>query len=221
LIVSIDIAEVGTRKGLELLAKRPQVKKVEGLRYAEAVFTAPLGGGLVPKPSLANVALIAAWDDEAALDRFGSHPVAQALVGGWQARLEPLRVSGSWPQMPGLPDRQLPVADDEPVAVLTLGRLKPWRLRPFLRAAAPAEADGVAEPGLLASTGFGRPPLVSTFSLWRSAAAMRDYAYREGGSHRAAVSSDREQPFHRSSAFIRFRPIATRGAWGRFATLES
>ena len=221
MIVSVDIAEVGARKGLELLAKRPQVEKVEGLRYAEAVFTAPLGGGLVPKPSLADIALIAAWDDEAALDRFSSHPVAQALAGGWQARMEPLRVSGSWPQIPGLPTRQLPVDDEEPVAVLTLARLKPWRLRPFLRAAAPAEADVVAEPGLLASTGFGRPPLVSTFSLWRSAAAMRDYAYRQGGSHRAAVSSDRERPFHHSSAFIRFRPFATRGAWGRFTALAT
>jgi hypothetical protein len=127
----------------------------------------------------------------------------------------PLRVFGAWPGLDGLPERPLPVDDDEPVAVLTLGRLMPWRIRPFLRASGPAEADALDEPGLLDSTGFGRlPNLVSTFSLWGTAAAMRDYAYRQGGSHRAAVASDRQRAFHRHSAFIRFRPYASRGEWG-------
>ena len=221
MIVSIDIANVGPRRGARLLANRPRVDRIEGLRYAEAVFTAPLGAGLLPKPSLGTVALIAAWDDDEAVDRFAAHPLARELSSGWQARMAPLRVSGSWPEMPGLPREQLPVDAEEPVAVLTLGRVKPWRLRPFLRAAAPAEADAIAEPDLLASTGLGRPPrLVSTFSLWRTAAAMRDYAYREGGSHRAAVASDRSRPFHHASAFIRFRPYATRGQCGQFGPLR-
>lgn len=221
MIVSIDITEIGPRRGLRALAKRPRAERVEGMRYAETVFTAPLGDGILPKPNLGTIALIAAWDDDRALDRFAEHPLAGELAGGWHARMEPLRVSGEWPAMPGLPDRQLPVDDDEPVAVLTLGRLKPWRLRPFLRAAGPAEADAVDEPGLVAATGFGRPPLVSTFSLWSTAAAMRDYSYREGGSHRAAVAADRSRAFHRESAFIRFRPYATRGAWGGFGQLPA
>jgi hypothetical protein len=220
MIVSIDIAEVGPRRGLRLLAGGPAAGEVEGLRYAETVFTAPLGTD-APKPSVGTVGLIAAWDDDEALDRFAAHPLARELSAGWQVRMAPLRVSGSWPEMPGLPQKQLPVDAEEPVAVLTLGRVKPWRVRPFLRAAAPAERDAIAEPGLLASTGFGRlPNLVATFSLWRTAAAMRDYAYREGGSHRAAVATDRARPFHHASAFIRFRPYATRGRCGQFQRLQ-
>jgi hypothetical protein len=219
LIVSIDIAEVGPRRGLRILAKPPRVDRIEGLRYAETVFTAPLGVSR-PEPSFGPVALIAAWEDDAALDRFASHPLARELATGWQARMQPLRVFGSWPGVPGLPERPLPVDDEEPVVVLTLGRVKPWRVRPFLRAAAPAERDVLAEPDLLASTGFGRlPDLVSTFSFWRTAAGMRDYANRRGGSHRAAVAKDRERPFHRHSAFIRFRPYATRGQCGSFRAL--
>ncbi|HEY8081947.1 MAG TPA: hypothetical protein VIE64_00145 [Solirubrobacterales bacterium] len=161
------------------------------------------------------MALIAAWDDDSAFERFASHPLAERLAGGWQVRLEPLRLSGAWPEIPGLPERQLPVADEESVAVLTLGRVRPWRVLPFLRAAAPAEREVVNEPGLLASTGFGRlPRLVSTFSLWRTAAAMRNYAYRDGGSHLAAVNADKARPFHGASAFIRFRPYASSGSWG-------
>jgi hypothetical protein len=219
MIVSIDIAEVGPRQGLRALARRPRAGEVGGLRYAETVFTVPLGGSLVSRPNLGTIALIAAWEDDVALDLFAGHPLARALSNGWQARMVPLRVSGAWPQMPGLPERQLPVDAEEPVAVLTLAKLKPWRLRAFLQAAAPAEADAVTAPGLLASTAFGRPPLVSTFSLWSSAAAMRDYAYRDGGSHRAAVATDSARPFHSESAFIRFRPYAVRGECAGFGAL--
>ena len=214
MIVSVDIADVGLRRGASVLARPPKPQQVEGLRYAETVFAAPLGSNS-PAPEFGTVALIAAWDDDAALDRFASHPLAQRLSHGWQVRLEPLRVFGAWPGLEGLPQRPLPVDDEEPVAVITLGRVKPWRVRPFLRASAPAERAVLDEPDLLASTGFGRlPDLVSTFSLWRTAAGMRDYANRQGGAHRTAVAKDRAHPFHRRSAFIRFRPYATRGNWG-------
>jgi hypothetical protein len=219
LIVSIDIAEVGPRRGLSILARPPRPEQIEGLRYAETVFTGPLGTSR-PEPSLGTVALIAAWDDDAALDRFASHPLAEQMAGGWRARMEPLRVFGSWPGLSGLPERPLPVDDEEPVAVLTLGRVKPWRVRPFLRASAPAERDVLAEPALLASTACARlPNLVATLSLWRTAAGMRAYATRRDGSHRAAVAKDRERPFHRHSAFIRFRPYETRGQCGQFKAL--
>lgn len=221
MILSIDIAEVGPRRGLGILARPPRPERIEGLRYAETVFTAPLGTSR-PEPSFGTIGLIAAWEDDAARNRFdSSHPLAQELASGWQARMEPLRVFGSWPGLSGLPERPLPVDDEEPVAVITLGRFKPSRLRPFLRTSAPAEKDALAEPGLLASTAFARlPNLVSTFSLWRSAAEMRDYATRRGGSHRAAVAKDRERPFHHHSAFIRFRPYETRGQCGQFRHLQ-
>jgi hypothetical protein len=211
---------VGAKQGFRTLTRPPRPREIEGLRYAETVFPVPLGGAR-PAPEFGTVALIAAWDDDAALDRFSSHSLAQRLAGGWQTRLEPLRVFGAWPGLESLPERPLPVDDEEPVAVITLGRVKPWRVRPFLRASAPAERAVLEEPGLIASTGFGRlPDLVSTFSLWRTAAEMRDYASRQDGAHRTAVAKDRERPFHRRSAFIRFRPYATRGEWGRFGTLS-
>jgi hypothetical protein len=222
LILSVDIAEVGPRRGLGILTRPPRPERIEGLRYAETVFTAPLGTSR-PAPSFGTVGLIAAWEDDAARDRFdSSHPLAEELARGWQARMEPLRVFGSWPGLAGLPERPLPVDDEEPVAVITLGRFRASRLRPFLRTSAPAERDALAEPGLLASTAFARlPNLVSTFSLWRSAAEMRDYATRRDGSHRAAVAKDRERPFHHHSAFIRFRPYETRGRCGQFEALRA
>jgi hypothetical protein len=216
MLVSVHIAEVGPRAAAEVLLRAPRPERVPGLTYAETLTTAPLGEPLLPPRRLGPVGMIAAWDDDAALDDFSrTHPVAARLAGGWQVRLEPLRVSGAWAGMPGLPARALPVDDEEPVGILTLGGLRLRRIGAFRRSAAPAEAAALDSPALLAGAGLARlPRLVATFTLWRSAAAMRDYAYGSGAAHQAAVSADRARPFHHESAFVRFRPYASRGSWG-------
>jgi len=220
MIVSVHIADVGWLTAQRKLLRPLDAGRVPGMTYAEVTFAAALGArppNRIPGPQPGRLGLIAAWEDDTALDRFlSAHPLAELLAGGWHVRLQPLHCFGSWARLPGLPTEALPVADEEPVAALTLGRLRISRTRPFLHAAAPAERDAAANPDVLAVTGFGRftpPRLVSTFSLWRSFAAMRDYAFCESGSHRAAVAVDRAKPFHRESAFVRFRPLASQGSW--------
>jgi len=214
-VVSVHIADLGPRAALGVLARPPRPRRVPGLTYAVTLTTAPLGEPLLPPKRLGRIGMIAAWEEEAALEGFlARDPVAKRLAGGWQARLQPLRVSGFWPGMPELPAEPLPVDDEEPVAILTLGQLRLLRTSAFRRSAAPAEAAAVASPALLAGTGLARPPrLVATFSLWRSAAAMRDYAYGRDGAHDAAIRAHRARPFHHESAFVRFRPYASRGSW--------
>jgi hypothetical protein len=213
MIVSVHIADVGPLRAQRLLFSRP---RAAGMISAEPAIVAPLGMR-APRPHLSQIGLIAAWEEDGALDRFlDSNSFGRQLAGGWHTRLQPLRCFGSWTAMPGLPTKALPVDDDETVVALTLGRLRLLRARPFLRSAAPAERDAIADPALVASTGFARPGfprLVSTFSIWRSAAAMREYAFSAVGSHQAAVRADRAGPFHHESAFIRFRPYASQGEW--------
>jgi hypothetical protein len=215
-IVSVHLAEVGWRRTLDLLRDRPSPADVPGLTYCESVLSVPLRDGLAPRPGRGRFGLIAAWEDDQALDGFlADHPLAERLAGGWHVRLEPVRLYGSWSGMPGLPKRERPVDDDEAVAVLTLGRPRLSRVVPFLRTSARAERVAVDHPAVLASTPLARPPrFVSTFSLWRSAAEMREYAAGQGGAHRAAVNADRAHPFHHESAFVRFRPYASQGSWG-------
>lgn len=215
MILSFHLAEPGPRRALAALRRPPRPPELPGLQYAETAITAPLGGGPLPSPRPGRVAMIAGWEDEAALDRFAtSHRLAPTFARGWELRAEPLRVSGHWPELPGLPARPLPVDDREPVVALTLGRLRLARAIPFLRSSVPAEAEAVADGALLASTGLARPPrLVSTFSVWRSMAAMREYAYGKAGAHQAAVRADRARPFHHASAFVRLRPLGSRGSW--------
>jgi hypothetical protein len=214
-IVSVHIADVGLRAAANVLRSCPDSAAVPGLRYAETMIAAPLASGRVATARRGRVGLIAAWDDDAALERFlGDHPVATPLSPGWHVRLEPVRAWGAWSGLPDLPahERAIP---DQPVAVLTLGRLRLARVRSFLATSARTEREAVAHPALLAATGLARPPrLVATFSLWRSIREMREYAVgTRPGTHLQAIRAHQQRPFHHESAFVRFRPYATHGTW--------
>jgi hypothetical protein len=213
----MQLADVGllTPRGLR---RPPSPANTPGLRYAELMVRAPLGGGFLPRPSFGQAGLLTAWDDDDALDRFlADDPLAQRFAGGWSVRLLALHISGHWPPLadlaPDAPDDD--GHDGTPVAVLTIGHLKLSQARRFLRANVTASNAAVAHPGLLAGTGLARPPhIVSTFSLWRSGREMRDYAHNASApAHLDAATAQHARPFHSASAFIRFHPYAARGQW--------
>jgi hypothetical protein len=215
-IASVHIADVGAPAALRLMRARLGPGQPRGPRYAQVTSAVPLGGGLLPRPKPGRVGLIAAWDDDSAIEDFlTGHPLAARLAHGWRVRLRPTHVFGAWSRLPELAAEDAPMDDDEPAAVLTLGRLRLTQAARFLRASAAAEELALRDPGLLATTGLARPPaLVATFSLWRSVGAMRVYARGERDpAHRAAVQAHSARPFHHESAFVRFRPYAAEGNW--------
>jgi heme-degrading monooxygenase HmoA len=216
-ITSFHIADVGKHAGLRLLRVRPSRRNVPGLHYGVLTLTAPLSERLLPRLDAGRVALIAAWDDDGAFEHFlAEHPLAQAFAGGWHTRLQATHIFGAWPPLDGLVGKQpAPLATNEPVAVLTIGRLRLSQARRFLQAGAAAERLAVRDASMLRGTGLARPPgLVATFSLWRSTGTMRAYAGGPSGAeHRDAVKAHAERPFHHDSAFIRFRPYGAEGEW--------
>jgi len=223
MILSVHLADIGTRRAAGVLRSTPRPGDVPGLRCATTTITAPLSASLLPRPTLGRVGLIAAWDDDAALEQFlASHPLAERLAGGWHVRLQPLRTFGTWSALPDLPNTEQPIDNTEPVAILTLGRLRLHRTAAFLKASARAEAQAINDPALLASTGLARPPaLVATFSLWKTATAMRAYADGTSGEHHLnALRTHASRPFHHESVFARFRPYASHGTWNRGDPLQ-
>ncbi len=229
MVTSVHLADVGLSTALRLLRTRLTPDQIPGLRYAESLTAAPLSAHLLPAPRPGRIGLIAAWENDAALDSFlASHPVAETLAGGYRVRLQPVRMVGAWPELgemlapvpdPGQPadaaDGPDFVIPDGPAAVLTLGRLRLRRAPSFLRASASAEDAALRSPSLLLATGLAHPPrrLVATFSLWSDIASMRTYVEQPGAAHRDATTQHAAHPFHSQSAFIRFRPYDETGPW--------
>jgi hypothetical protein len=223
-IASIHIADVGKVTGLSLLRSQPTKRTAPGLLYAALMLASPLGASRVPRPSPGCIGLFAAWESESALDRFlDRDPLAEALSQGWRARLQLTHLFGAWPPLGEIVGDEPPMVDDEPAAVLTLGRLRLSQALRFVKAGSAAERLAASDPALVRGVGLARPPaLVATFSLWQSTVAMRAYASGNGGrEHRDAVEAHAARPFHHESAFLRFRPYDSQGSWDGADPLSS
>jgi hypothetical protein len=214
MIASVHLADVGVRSALSISRKAPGPGSIPGLRRAEVGIAAPLGGSVLPSPQFGRAGLYGLWDDDASLDRFlADHPLAAHFASGWSVRLAPLRAFGAWPGVPADIPGARDVANEGPVGVITMGRLRASQAIRFLRASAKAEASAVAAPGLTWATGLARPPsFVSTFSLWESTRAASTFAYgTKVPAHPDAIASGEAKPFHHQQVFIRFRPYDERG----------
>ena len=87
---------------------------------------------LAPAPRPGRVGLVAAWEDDAALERFlAADRLARALAGGWHVRLAPLRAWGAWRALPGLPGPAL------------AGLVHRWEIQPLLPGLGPGAAVAV------------------------------------------------------------------------------
>lgn len=121
--------------------------------------------------------------------------------------------------LPEAPQRSLSTSDpgslpaDNPVAVLTRATIHPRALLDFWRHVPQARqrlADHAND--LLFGIGVGEVPLVQqcTISVWRDAAAVNRYAYRQSG-HKEVVQLTRERKWYSEELFARFRVIRSEG----------
>ena len=211
MIASVHLSRLSPREVVSAVRGRPRAGAVPGLRFAELNTRARLGPSVLPSPLPGRFGLVALWDDEASLNAWlATQP---RLAGDYRVRLEPLRAFGRIAAMGDLVDGEQPVEEDERVAVLTYGRLRPRVAHHFLRASAKAEGRAVADPAMTHGTAMAGPPrTVATFSLWRTAAEMKRYAY-DPGSHTDAMKAMRVHDFHSEYVFARFRPSGDEGTW--------
>jgi hypothetical protein len=214
MLLSVHIAEVGARKAVTTLRRTPDPGAIQGLRFARSFLTLPLRTGMMLSPKPTGVLLLAAWDDDESLDKFLSHPQAKPYENGWRVRMTTVRSVGHLPGLPGLLRQEQPTGD-QPVAALTLGRLRAGKTVPFLVTSAAAERDAVNHAGFIEGLAVFHPPMgVGTFTLWRNAREMRQYAMgAHPGGHKKAMEIDQEHRYWHERLFSRHLPYSAEGQW--------
>lgn len=219
---SFHLAHVGPLRGAAALLRPPQGARVPGLRAAEVMAGMRLGAPVVSphRLQLSRLAMFAEWDDEAALEAFlASRGLGQAFAGGWHLRMKFLRRWGSVDAFSALPAEVGAAAADEPVAAVTLARMRLPELLRFIHWGRPVERQVRDHPDTTLAMAAIRPPrTVSTFSIWSSTRAMTGMVFgRDHGvgtqRHVAAMRERERRDFHHEFATLRFRILSEHGAW--------
>ena len=160
-------------------------------------------------------ALVACWPEASAADAFEQ----SAAVRGWdriasercRVRLRPLSSRGHWSRHEpfGSPRASAPSG---PVAAITRARLSLRAARRFWRAVPPVAHDLHAQPGLLLAFGIGEAPVgvQGTFSVWRSAADLQDFAYGSVA-HRDVIRRTPSEQWYAEELFARFAILGADG----------
>ncbi|MBC7463317.1 MAG: spheroidene monooxygenase [Actinobacteria bacterium] len=133
----------------------------------------------------------------------------------FRAILNPVSSHGEWSGARPFDFRnaaQTQVSNSLGMAAITRAKIA-WRHYPrFLRAIPPVNLEVQSAPGRIASFGIGEAPigLQGTFSLWRSAADLRNFAYK-GPAHAEAIAATEKFKWYSEELFARFEVQEIRG----------
>lgn len=194
------------------------LQRVAGLRFFKLAGSGAANGfGL--KPNLRRYGFMAVWNSaEDAAAFFAGSALWQEYQRRseeiWQLELAPLKSHGLWDGVNPFAYDAPEAADsaEAPVAVLTRAAIrwrKTWRFWQYVE---PTSAALARAPGVRAALGLGELPVVrqATFSVWESAAAMQQYAYRDA-THREVIQLTRRENWYREELFARFRVLGSTG----------
>lgn len=123
--------------------------------------------------------------------------------------LEPYAGHGTWDGRSFVPSsNSTPTDPDGHIGVLTRATIRLRRLRAFW-GAVPNAAEGLNNSkGFLYSVGIGEVPFIkqATFSVWESAADMKNYAYKRV-QHQEVIRRTRKEDWYSEEMFLRFKVL--------------
>jgi hypothetical protein len=145
---------------------------------------------------------------------------SSSIVTNWRKRstsefraiLSPLSSHGLWANENPF-DFTAPLSNpDAQIAAITRARIKWNKNFIFWKSVPPVVIDLHSNPGLVAAIGIGEAPigLQGTFSLWQSASALRDFAYK-GRAHQIAIEQTKSIGWYSEELFARFEVLELRG----------
>jgi hypothetical protein len=146
---------------------------------------------------------------------------SSSLIRNWRARstsemravLSPISSHGLWSKQNPFDFTSALSNPNAQIAAITRARIKWHRNFRFWRAVPPVVIDLHSNPGLISAIGIGEAPigLQGTFSLWSSAAALRDFAYK-GNAHQVAIEQTKQFNWYSEELFARFEVLELRGS---------
>jgi len=208
------------RKGIpfafiSMAIDRMRSRKFTGISFSKLLGT---GSGQTFTPS---DAVLTRWGMVVVIDKNRIKAFDQSsIISHWRKRstsefrtvLSPLSSHGLWAKKNPF-DFIAPLSNpDAQIAALTRARIKWNKNFIFWKSVPPVVIDLHSNPGLHAAIGIGEAPigLQGTFSLWKSASALRDFAYK-GKAHQVAIAQTQSIGWYSEELFARFEVLELRG----------
>ena len=196
------------------------IDRMRSRKFTGISFSKMLGSG-TGKTFTPSDADLTRWGmvvviDKNRLEAFDS----SSIIANWRKRsssefralLSPISSHGLWAKENPF-DFTAPLSNpDAQIAAITRARIKWNKNFIFWKSVPPVVLDLHSNPGLIAAIGIGEAPigLQGTFSLWKSASALRDFAYK-GRAHQVAIEQTKSIGWYSEELFARFEVLEQRG----------
>lgn len=183
--------------------------------------------GFNPLPDWTTYALLQVWENEAAAQHFFEHaPLIKSYdqhsTERWTIYLRTIMARGEWSQQQpfAVSDKLQP--EIPLIGVITRATIKWRQLYNFWKYVPTSHRQLLANPGLIYTKGIGEVPALqmATFSLWRNAEALKEFAYAQK-EHRVAIEKTRQLNWYKEELFARFQPYRSEGSWHGVAPLQA
>ena len=220
-VVRLDVWGVSgsqiARSFLRMGAQRRSVRALPGLQFAKLMGTGSGETFTMRDADPKHWALLTTWVDDSHARAFDDSKVARTWNAGADEQLtvtmRPLVTRGKWSGRDpfAVPDTK---AGPGPIAAITRARIKPRMWPTFWSSVPPVSLDLRSDPGVVFTLGIGEAPvgLQGTFSIWRGAKAISDFAYRRPA-HAEVVRKTHDLDWYAEEMFTRFQVDSVSGTY--------
>ena len=189
-------------------------KKINGLTFFKPLGTGS-GNGFSIKPDFSTFGFLAVFkSEELAKEFLGTDVVKEytkTTVSYSHVLMRTVKSHGEWSKLNPF-ESSVEYDKTKPLAVITRATIKPKLAYQFWKNVPAVSKSMDKYDELIFSKGIGEFPLLmqATFSLWSSAEAMMNYAYKNP-KHAEMVKKTRELNWYSEELFARFQPFYQEG----------
>jgi len=189
-------------------------KKINGLTFFKPLGTGS-GNGFSIKPDFSTFGFLAVFKSEELAKEFLETDVVkeytQTTVSYSHVLMRTVKSHGEWSKLKPF-ESSVEYDKTKPLAVITRATIKPKLAYQFWKNVPAVSKSMDKYDELIFSKGIGEFPLLmqATFSLWSSAEAMMNYAYKNP-KHAEMVKKTRELNWYSEELFARFQPFYQEG----------